>query len=234
MHVAVRCSRGLPHGHVGAPQQRRYVVAVIRVQGDARGRVELHGDPVDHMWTGAASCANASCVLDGVVGRRDAGNKQRELVAPEANECDLVVNDLPQSSGDFDEYRVAARMAERVVDFLEAVEVDEQQRRLHAGVGPREKFGTAVDEVAAVSGRSVSWSCSAWCSRRSRFGLERGRRSRPFSSAMLVYRPSALVAVARRRRRRCRRRPAGRAAIRRRRCRRSPSSGAATMSAQSY
>ena len=43
------------------------------------------------------------------------------------------------------EQRVAGRVAERVVDDLEAVEVDEQHRDL--GAAPRQRVGEPIDEA---------------------------------------------------------------------------------------
>ncbi len=50
-----------------------------------------------------------------------------ELVAAEAADLAMVAHHRLQPFGDLTEQRVADRMAERVVDVLEAVEVDQEQ-----------------------------------------------------------------------------------------------------------
>src|SRR5258707_700178 len=55
--------------------------------------------------------------------------QDRELVAAEAADGVVRPYTLTQSLGDLDEHAVAHVVAEAVVDDLEAVEVEEQQRR---------------------------------------------------------------------------------------------------------
>ena len=66
---------------------------------------------------------------DLVAGREHEG----ELVAAEARERVVVAHGAAEPRADLAQHLVAGVMAERVVELLEAVEVDQQQReRLHA------------------------------------------------------------------------------------------------------
>ena len=60
---------------------------------------------------------------DGIV---DARQHDRELVAAQPGDDVLRAHGMPQPAGDGDEQRVADGVAERVVDDLEVVDVDEQ------------------------------------------------------------------------------------------------------------
>jgi hypothetical protein len=56
------------------------------------------------------------------------GHEQRELVAAQAGQDVLGAGDVAQRAGDGGEHRVAALVAERVVDRLEVVDVEQRQR----------------------------------------------------------------------------------------------------------
>ena len=87
----------------------------------------------------------------GVVGRMDVLLEHHELVAAEARDEILGPQHLAQPLGDRAQQLVAAGMAERVVDLLELVEVDEQQRRqlLGALLG-RQQIAHLVAEIDPV------------------------------------------------------------------------------------
>ena len=116
------------HGDVGPLQQLLGVVAVFGVQRHPDAGLDVHGQPVE--W---------ERLLEGVLelpghrnralGRGDAGQQHCELVAAEPS--DGV--DLPQRGleplPDLEQELVAVVVAEGVVDLLEPVQVDEQQRR---------------------------------------------------------------------------------------------------------
>ena len=74
----------------------------------------------------------------------------RELVAAEPCERVVVAQQLLQARADLAQHLVAGVVAERVVELLEAVEVDQQQRQLGVVLGPRDRGVQRVDEVAAV------------------------------------------------------------------------------------
>jgi hypothetical protein len=87
-----------------------------------------------------------------------------ELVAAEAGEEVAAAQHLAQAMGDLDQEPVALLMAEGVVDLLDAIEVDQQQRRERAHApGARERAlplpmqGRAVRQVGEpVVGRLVA------------------------------------------------------------------------------
>src|SRR5689334_16467617 len=84
----------------------------------------------------------------GVLGAPDVLLEHHELVAAEAGDEILRTQHLAQPLGNRAEQLVAAGMAERVVDLLELVEVDEQQRRLPIGLARR--LEQALDLVAEI------------------------------------------------------------------------------------
>ncbi len=69
--------------------------------------------------------------------------QQRELVAAEARQRVLLARRGLQARGDVLEQQVAGGMAERVVDVLEAVEVEEEERHVPAGAAARTRSPAA-------------------------------------------------------------------------------------------
>jgi hypothetical protein len=84
-------------------------------------------------WNGAE--AGQQLVGDGagVAGLVQAGQQDDEFVAAQAGHGVDVAHLLLQALGDAFEQQVADRVAEAVVDVLEAVEVEEQHRALAVG-----------------------------------------------------------------------------------------------------
>ena len=72
-----------------------------------------------------------------------------ELVAAEAGEAGAFGRDRAQPAADFGEHLVADRVAERVVDFLEPVEVEPEHRQL-AALGQRRQH---LDHVVVEARR---------------------------------------------------------------------------------
>ena len=85
---------------------------------------------------------------DDVLRAVEAVEQDRELVAAEARDGVGRAHALAQALGDRDEQLVADRVAERVVDGLEVVDVDEQHG--DGRIGLRERLVDAVDEQRAV------------------------------------------------------------------------------------
>ncbi len=127
---------GLVHRHVGAAQERAEVVAVLAEIGDADAGAELDRHAAEVQRTGERR-AQAVGQLDGGAAVPQVGDQHRELVAAQAREDVGRSQRLPQALGGVDEQRVALLVAERVVDLLEAVEVDQQQRGARARAGGR-------------------------------------------------------------------------------------------------
>ena len=65
----------------------------------------------------------------GILVGTDVAQEHDELVAAEPRDVVLRAHDLAQARCDRAQQAIAGRMAERVVDLLELIEVDEQQRR---------------------------------------------------------------------------------------------------------
>ena len=77
--------------------------------------------------------------------------QDRELVAAEAGQDVVAAQQLAQALGDVDEQAVALLVAHRVVDLLEAVEVDEHERRERAVAGGvRQRSGAVLMELRAI------------------------------------------------------------------------------------
>ena len=77
---------------------------------------------------------------------------QRELVAGEPRQRVLRLEQAGEPARDGEQDRIADRHADRVVDLLEAVEIDHQHRGpdLRIGAGEAERRVHAVDEQLAV------------------------------------------------------------------------------------
>ena len=79
--------------------------------------------------TGKRSSSARAILQPDLLGRARAREQHRELVAAEAGEDVVGAQDAAQARADLGEHGVAGVMAERVVELLEAVDVDDQQRQ---------------------------------------------------------------------------------------------------------
>ena len=101
--------------------------------------------------------------------RAGGGVEHHVLVAREAGHGGALGHGVAQPLGDHHEHLVAGGVAERVVDVLEPVEVDEEQRRVLL-LRPRDARSRSVICCSSTLrfGRPVSgsvwapWSSSAW------------------------------------------------------------------------
>ena len=141
---------GAIHRVVGVRQQRLGRVAVARKKrdADAGGDEQLRPfdlqrqrDRVEHLLRD----------LRRGVGRLQIGQQDGELVAAHARDRVLLAQRRLQPRGDRFQQLVAGRMAERVVDDLEAIEIEKhhRQRMLHAP-RVRERDRQAIAEQPAV------------------------------------------------------------------------------------
>ena len=79
------------------------------------------------------------------------GQQDRELVAAEPGDRVALADAFLQALGELHQQQVADVVAERVVDLLEAVEVEQQQRQRLAGARRgAQRLGQAVLEQQAV------------------------------------------------------------------------------------
>jgi hypothetical protein len=66
----------------------------------------------------------------------DLFDQDRELIATQARDCIARAHGRDDAAPGFDQQFVADRVADRVVDQLEAVEVEEQHRERASFIGP--------------------------------------------------------------------------------------------------
>nr|GEU28461.1 hypothetical protein [Tanacetum cinerariifolium] len=134
-HFAPPRLLGLIHGDVGIAHQHVAVGAMGRVTGHAdAGR---HPDRVVRQVEPRGKGGNdvlgapARGILGGAGGQ--VGNHDDEFVAAEARQQVVGAQDAKQALGGLAQQLVAGRVAERIVDALELVEVEEQHCALAAG-----------------------------------------------------------------------------------------------------
>jgi hypothetical protein len=140
---------GLVHRHVGVAQERRDVLAVVGLQRDADRGAELDGDAADVEGEGEGAVQAGGHLADGATVGQD--GQDRELVPAEAGQDVVAAQQLVQALGDVDEQAVGLLVAHRVVDLLEAVEVDEHEggeRAVAARVGQRS--GSVLVQLGAI------------------------------------------------------------------------------------
>ena len=121
----------------------------------ARHRDADAGADLDQMIVDLVALAqiidDAPGQVGGVLRAADVLLEHHELVAAEARHEILRPQHVAQAIGDRAQELVAAGMAERIVDLLELVEVDEQQRRELVGLARRrEEMLDLVAEIDAV------------------------------------------------------------------------------------
>ena len=138
------------HRDVGVLEQRLGVLAVLGVERDADARLDLDGELVELEPLGDR-LAHARAGLDRGVGPADVGDQHRELVAAEAGDGVAGAQSRGQPRADRAQQQVAVVVAERVVDLLEAVEVDHQHGDLRGVArGELDRLVHAVVEEHAV------------------------------------------------------------------------------------
>ncbi|MCK7491617.1 MAG: hypothetical protein MZW92_07930 [Comamonadaceae bacterium] len=124
---------GAVHSRVGVGQERVDLHAVLREDGDADARREQEFAPVRRK--GFAETAHQLVGherrLAGIV---EIGDRGHELVTAEPACYVLLPQRLLDPASNLGEHRVAGVMAHRVVDRLEMIQIDEQDR--DAGAAP--------------------------------------------------------------------------------------------------
>ena len=142
---------GRIHRDVGALQKARRVVGMLREQRDADADADLEPEAVGDLERPLHRVhdpfGHAAGTLE-VGGRRQ---QDRELVAAEPRDRVAVADAVVETPGEMDQEQVAEMVAERVVDLLEAIEVEQQQRQRFAVAGRRaQRLGQAVVEQHAI------------------------------------------------------------------------------------
>ena len=170
---AAAAALGVVHGDVGALEQPADVRAVLGVEGDADARLELDGHAAERERAPQRVLQPAwprRCTASRPGGARD---EHGELVAAEPGERVAAPQRGAEALGDLDQQRVAVVVAERVVDLLEAVEVDQQHRG--RVVAAQRALGAAVQERAVgQAGEGVVQGLVAQAARRAGDDPEQG------------------------------------------------------------
>ena len=131
---------GFVHGDVGAAQQRVRVGRMQRIQGQADARADA-----DLGLSLAQVQRRFQCADDrpGAFERArfvGSGDQHQELVAAQPRQLVVLVDRVAQPPPDFLQHAVAERVAQGVVDFLEAIQVEQQHRASRvAGARLRER-----------------------------------------------------------------------------------------------
>ena len=147
--VAAAGALGAVHGDVGMLDQVLHAGGVVRIDRDADAGAKreidaAHADGLAH-FRQQAERDGLRALAVGVVGDYD------EFVAAEPGQQLVLAHRVAESAGDFGQHPVAGLMALGVVDLLEAVQVNEQQRqRMALRACEREFLLQAFAEVAAV------------------------------------------------------------------------------------
>jgi hypothetical protein len=122
------------HGRVGVPEHRLRIRRIARRQGDADRSGDHELGARDHERLGECGDELFGDPLGDRLGvLLQVGEQQQELVARRARQQVGGAHRLLQPDGEAAEQLVARGEAERVVDELEAVEPEVEQR--HAGTG---------------------------------------------------------------------------------------------------
>ena len=146
-------SLALVHRHVRVLEQLLGAVGVLREQRDpdARLHVELHAGDGEGLGQAVGELVGQPAAGRGRVLARDVARQQQELVAAVARQQRLVAADAAQARAHAPQQAVARGMAQRVVDELEVVEVDEQQRhRPPTPPGARDRGAQPRFELRAI------------------------------------------------------------------------------------
>ena len=128
------------HRRVGLRQQAA-TLAVVGVDDDADRHADPHG-PTDDVDRLLRRVEDARRQRHGVVARRRTFHEDEELIAADPGHGVVVARRDAQPFGQLADDIVARRVSERVVDRLEAVDVDEQDRQLLAQ--PADRPGRAI------------------------------------------------------------------------------------------
>jgi hypothetical protein len=114
---------GARHGGIGQRQQADLVFRVLRIDRDADRGADINGVVVDFKRRLQRGDQAAGDQFDLRLGG-GAGQDGDEFIAADAGQRVAVAQGLAQALGGHAQHGVADRMAEAIVDFLEAVQAD--------------------------------------------------------------------------------------------------------------
>jgi hypothetical protein len=141
------------HRTIRASHQRDAVIPVVRRDRDA----DAHPDPGADRVDGERALEGGTQTCRERAGPNGAGVGQdhRELITADPRQQIGVPQRTPQSRADSLEDVIAGSVSERVVDLLEAIEVDEQERQLGAVLGHVAENALSVSNSRRRFGRPV-------------------------------------------------------------------------------
>ncbi len=145
------------HGDVGSLEQQIRAPPVVRPHGDPATGLDPEVQPVDVEGLFERGHDPPGDSL-GVLGRPHVGEEEAEFVSAEAGQGVALAEDAAHTGADFGEQQVAVTVAHRVVDVLEVIEVEQQDRAgASIGFGLLEGLRRALVEVRLVreSGEGV-------------------------------------------------------------------------------
>ena len=139
----------LVHGKVGTMQQGFHILTVIRVLADANAGGRHQGNTTDVTGHGN-QCLQALYGVDSLGGGTGVEDDD-ELIARPAPDDLAVVGVAAQALGDQAQQVIARWMTEGIIDLLEAVKVDEQDRqRLLVALGAGNRLVSIGQQQIAV------------------------------------------------------------------------------------
>ena len=128
VHLVARpLGLGAVHRDVGALHELLEVGGVHRVERNPDRRLDVERQPLDRERLLERAVHRTGDLL-GRAGARDVCEQDAELVATEAGDGVGLAQDAVQARADLAQEEIAGVVAERVVDLLEPVEVDQEQR----------------------------------------------------------------------------------------------------------
>lgn len=144
---------GAIHGRVGAIDKQLRILAVVGINADADA-----GRQPQHVIAHAAGSADRGDDLAGDMGRirclRYLGKQDQELVAAMAADRVRFAHRRHQAKRHQLQHLISGRMAQGVVDFLEMVDVQEQQCQAGSmAPGDGDGLGETVEQQQAVGQR---------------------------------------------------------------------------------
>ena len=146
----------LVHGRVGTVQEAGAVVALVRPPSRPEAGADLEGDPAElHTARERLVDLQDPFVQVELAVRGSVGEQHRELVTAEPGDHVGRPGGARQAAGDLDEELVAHLVTERVVDLLEAVEIDHDHRTAALVVGEARRQGDLEAEPVRQAGQRI-------------------------------------------------------------------------------
>ena len=126
-HAPALLLLGDVHGHVGPLQKGVGIRSVIGENGNADARLNIQLEPFEPERR-LQRLADLAAQIGGIIRRRDPVQKHRELVTAEPGHGVRLFHGALETKSDLLEQAIAVVVPERVVDFLEPVQVQNQDR----------------------------------------------------------------------------------------------------------